>query len=101
MHVGVDIQPVLKACPPVGAVIEARDGDYRIAVQVGSEIALRDCYGAQPGVGHADLGYFGAVEPDSAMAPSHPAARTVLGFFLLITGVIAGATFAVRQRRSR
>ena len=66
VQVGNDVETVLAACQPVGTVSEVSGRDFLIAVPVGSEIALRDCYGAVTGVSQANLLYVGGLTPDSA-----------------------------------
>ena len=100
MHVGVDIQPVLAACQPLGEVLEVSGLDYLIAVRVGSEIALRDCYALQPGVGHADLPGFGSVTPDGAMPPVRSNPWFGIGTVVALTGLLLAVFYsALRQRR--
>jgi hypothetical protein len=65
IEAGTEISAVVQACQPVGEAVEVRPNKFRVDVPVGSEIALRDCYRAQPGVSQAELGLQGMV--NSAM----------------------------------
>jgi hypothetical protein len=85
---GYDIQTVLDACPPVGEVIESVDNEYVIAVPVDQEIAKRDCYADQAGVGQTNLTYVGqTTPPDTAALPRNTPAPTIAGLVLIVAGL--------------
>ena len=99
VQVGSEVETVLAARQPVGTVSEVSGRDFLIAVPVGSEIALRDCYGAVPGVSQANLLYAGGLTPDSAMRTSSSSEWAAVGVALLSVAILIVASLSVARSR--
>jgi hypothetical protein len=99
VRVDAEVDDVIGACPPLGAVRDVVQRDFLIAVPVGSEIDLRDCYATQPGVGQANLLYVGGWTDSAAhRPPSAPWLPFVVSF--LCIALIALVIPWVEIRRS-
>jgi hypothetical protein len=99
VQVGSDVETVLAACQPVGTVSDVSGRDFLISVPVGHEIALRDCYGAVPGVSQANLLYAGGLTPDSAMRTSSGLGLAAVGVALLSVAILKFASLSVARSR--
>ena len=96
VEAGTKINTVVEACQPLGTAVEARPLKFMVSVPVGSEIALRDCYRAQPGVREAELGLPGMV---NSAVPQPRSTAWAIWMALVVLGTLA--MWSLRSTRQR
>jgi hypothetical protein len=95
-----EIQDVLDDCESAGAVLEVIEpATYVLAVPVGHEVALRDCYAAQPRVSAADFIYVGSIGPSTALR-AEPINWLQIGGWVLVTCAGVGSACCAARTRA-
>lgn len=102
-----NVNAIVEACEPTPQDIDFLGSDaangtliYRLAVPVGSELQLVDCYNAQAGTDSAELIGFGQLSPDTAMIGGRTSVPVGLVVLLLSASALGVGVLATRSGAS-